>query len=185
MNIERALSTPGWSSEEELTFLAGIAGRSRNMVEIGSWRGRSARAMADNTQGIIYCVDTWVDHAIGIRGWWSDTDYPLLTTRPDWLFHEFKHNLSEYIDKTVFPYRLESLKASRVLHDKEFDLIFIDAAHDYASVKNDILAWLPLLSEGGILCGHDYNSPLDPEVKIAVDELIPKCELVGTIWIAR
>lgn len=49
------------------------------------------------------------------------------------------------------------------------DFIYIDAGHDYESVKRDLQAWWPLVSEIGILAGHDYDaSHLD--VVRAVDE---------------
>ena len=36
-----------------------------------------------------------------------------------------------------------------------FDLIFIDGSHVYQDVLSDIQLSLPLIREGGILCGHD------------------------------
>lgn len=39
----------------------------------------------------------------------------------------------------------------------EFDLIFIDGSHLYQDVLSDIQLSLPLVKEGGILCGHDCD----------------------------
>ena len=57
-----------------------------------------------------------------------------------------------------------------------FDFIYVDAAHDYESVKADLWAWWPnLKKEVGIFCGDDYmedeNQPWGIcQVKRAVDE---------------
>lgn len=55
--------------------------------------------------------------------------------------------------------------ATKILKDSsykvptgKFDLIFIDADHRYKYIKDDIETFLPLLSEKGIICGHDYES---------------------------
>jgi len=40
--------------------------------------------------------------------------------------------------------------------DWMFDLVYIDAAHDYESVKKDIEAWWPKVGPGRVLAGHDY-----------------------------
>ncbi len=40
--------------------------------------------------------------------------------------------------------------------DVKFDFIYIDAAHDFESVKKDIELSLPLLKSGGVIAGHDY-----------------------------
>lgn len=53
--------------------------------------------------------------------------------------------------------------------NESFDFIYIDAAHDYESVKADIMAWLPKVKKGGYLCGHDYG--VFDGVKKAVDEI--------------
>lgn len=49
------------------------------------------------------------------------------------------------------------------------DLVFIDAAHDYESVKADIRRWYPLVRAGGVLAGHDFNHKW-PGVQRAVAE---------------
>jgi predicted O-methyltransferase YrrM len=75
---------------------------------------------------------------------------------------------------------MTSLEAAAKLVGLEFDMIFIDGAHDYENVKADILAWRPL-SEGGLLCGHDYGTCWDGVVK----ELIPHPKVgAGSIWYA-
>ncbi len=65
-----------------------------------------------------------------------------------------------------------------------FNMIFIDANHSYESVKADIEAWMPLLDEGGILCGHDFDPVYWPGIVKAVKELVPNYRVVPntTIW---
>jgi MoaA/NifB/PqqE/SkfB family radical SAM enzyme len=60
-------------------------------------------------------------------------------------------------------------------------LIFIDGAHDYESVKSDILCWKDKLIDGGIIAFHDYYFP---SVSRAIDELIRspgKFTIEGTV----
>jgi len=181
MNLQIALGLPGWSSQEELTYLAQTAAKSKMIVEIGSWRGRSARAIADNTDGRIFCVDTWDDNARGDEGWWTSIDPIDLHWKPNWLFFEFQKNLGEHIHTKITQVRLTSVQAAEQLAGNRFDMIFIDAGHDYKSIREDILAWRPLLAPGGILCGHDFSAE-HPAVEEVVRELVPEFRLVGTIW---
>jgi len=67
----------------------------------------------------------------------------------------------------------DSVLASENFKDSFFDLVFIDADHSYDSVKKDILAWLPKVKRGGVLCGHDYGNPEHGGVEKAVKELLP------------
>ena len=38
----------------------------------------------------------------------------------------------------------------------EVDFVFVDAAHDYESVRRDIRAWLPKVKRGGTIAGDDF-----------------------------
>lgn len=47
-------------------------------------------------------------------------------------------------------------QASRWIADGSIDFVFIDGAHDYETVKQDINDWAPKVRSGGIVSGHDY-----------------------------
>lgn len=71
-------------------------------------------------------------------------------------------------------WRMTSVEASTKVPDHSFDFVYIDARHDYASVKEDLYAWCAKVRPGGILAGHDYVDGDLPQgefyVKSAVDE---------------
>ena len=50
-----------------------------------------------------------------------------------------------------------SSNAVKLFKDESLDFVFIDGAHDYSSVIEDINSWLPKVKNGGILGGHDYS----------------------------
>lgn len=150
VDIERAKQIEGWMSESELHWLGMQAKSHKLIVEVGSHRGRSTRALADNTEGVVYAVDRWDDEQVALK---------------------FYSNLSDHIASgRVRPVRLDSESASRVLNFNP-DMIFIDGEHHEAAVRGDIENWQPLLAEGGLLCGHDYH-PDWPDVIRVVDELL-------------
>jgi hypothetical protein len=192
LNIENAQKIPGWMTDQELNFLAEEASKRRCIVEVGSWRGRSLRAMADNTSGVIFSVDPWSDDSLGFPGWWNE-DGPKRIESPekykekDWLWNEMRKNLGEHIGRNVIPVRKFSADAIHIFERWmiRFDMIFIDASHDFAHVEGDILMWRPLLKPGGLFCGHDYGEPTCPDVKRAVDKYVELEKVVGTIWVAK
>lgn len=177
---------PGWMSERELGWLARAAAHTSSIAEIGCWRGRTTQVLSRSTRGTVVAVDTWSDSAIGYEGEWTTSDRAAeLYSRPDWLWREFQYNLRDC--PNVVPLRMTSLIAAALVSVNmlRFDLIFLDADHGYQSVRDDILAWRPLLREGGILCGHDYNDPRCPEVASAVRSLLPNARVAyDTIWVA-
>lgn len=49
-----------------------------------------------------------------------------------------------------------SKDAAQQFEDNYFDWVYIDAAHDEVSVKQDLEAWYPKVKPGGYITGHDY-----------------------------
>jgi predicted O-methyltransferase YrrM len=170
IDINKAVSIEGWMNENELLWLATEALTHELIVEVGSYHGRSTRALGDHTQGIVIAVDTWTG--------------PIGANERDVLpsFYEtFKTNLSDLIEigivLPVLP--VESLK---YIADSP-DLVFIDADHTYEGVSKDIKFWLPKIKKGGMISGHDF---FYPDVAQAVQELVPNFQLAPqtNIWFA-
>ncbi|MFN4175054.1 MAG: class I SAM-dependent methyltransferase, partial [Parachlamydiaceae bacterium] len=120
-------------------------------IEIGSWLGKSTRYFAEKVgkQGKVYAIDTW----LGSEQEKEHQADPRLKI----LYQLFLSNIIQSgFANVVIPFRMKSQEASIALNVKG-DLIYIDGAHDYNSVYEDILAWNKHLNEGGILCGDDWH----------------------------
>ena len=173
-------------ARDELLWLAERASEHSRIAEIGSWMGRSTRALADNTSGTVYAVDTWLG---------SEEHAGMLQGRPDnYLLDEFVRNMGDLVATArVCPIRMDSRVAARIFWERgtRFDMIFIDASHDYENVKADIVDWKKVLAPGGLLCGHDFGCAEFPGVTRAILELIPKIQIPGngqrpnSIWYAE
>lgn len=187
VDISRALQIDGWTSEDELRWLAEQAQSlpsSSKIVEVGVFLGRSAKAIIDHTDwgSTLYCIDPYEDYddevvkSIINGGTWSG------------IFQEATHNLSPINGegpRTVF-FRESSTRAAIRFHDETLDMIFIDGDHSYSAVLADIIAWWRTIKPGGLICGHDYG--IHPGVKQAVDESFSFRRIkfpVGSIWAAR
>ena len=154
---------------EELEWLAFEARRHRAIIEVGSYMGRSTRALGDNTLGKVWAVDNWYGPV--------EMDIP----DRDKLYEKFRANVSDLLDKgTLNTVNGDSVLSSRLFADQSADMVFIDASHDKDSVMNDIQAWARVLKPGGLLCGHDAHLE---GVKEARRVLLPQhWSGVGDLW---
>jgi Methyltransferase domain len=66
--------------------------------------------------------------------------------------------------------RKYSLDAANDFYSRMLDFVYIDASHLYEDVKNDLIAWMPKVKSGGLICGHDYTHYSNFGVIQAVDE---------------
>lgn len=172
MSIEHAKTIHGWMDHDDLAWLAANAAGRRLVVEFGSWCGRSSVALTTATY--VLCVDTWEgsqEHAellaAGVDPW------------KEWRTHTYQYpGVSAY--KCDLAGDVSGL-VSEVWARGGADMVFVDASHDYESVKRDIATARKLLKPGGLLSGHDY-SRFWPGVMQAVDELVPSKRLHGSIW---
>ena len=71
-------------------------------------------------------------------------------------------------------WRMTSAEAAERIPRATLDFVYIDARHDYESVREDLGLWWPRLRPGAIIAGHDYVEGEFPEgtfgVRRAVDE---------------
>ena len=178
VDISKALATPGWMSERELTWLANKSRDCEVIVEFGSYLGRSTTAMADNApdNSVIFAVDPW-------SGKYSTDDGKELMDVNTYVMPFFAENLSNHIrNHRVIPVRGYSYNFKLGMLA---DMVFIDGDHRYETVVKDIHRALSLLKSNGLICGHDYNHPIWFGVKKAVDEILGSVEVEDTIWHAR
>jgi predicted O-methyltransferase YrrM len=130
----------GWLTDEEGEALYSLAkectGRGA-IVEIGSFKGRSTICLAMGSKAgksvRVFAVDTH----------WG----PRL--------EEFNENIRRAgVDDVVEPVAGLSQEVALEFYEP-VELLFIDGAHDYESVKLDFERWVPKLVEGGVVAMHD------------------------------
>lgn len=196
--IWRAAQVDGWFGVDEGAWLAKQVKSlpvGAKVLEIGSWHGRSSRFIADNLpeDGQVWCCDTFNGSSgepemHGTAHW----------ERGDHAFQWWWCNLQEHIvNGRVVPVRMHSASAAHTFAHliekgqmEQFDLIFIDGDHSEEGIKTDVEAWLPLLKDGGLMCGHDYykesEGPYWVHVRQYVENKFSNVEKAATsIWHVR
>ena len=105
----------------------------------------------------VYCVDSWKGKGI-----------------PQDLLDEakkrFDKRVKKYENKKIM--KMDSMTAVEKIKDESLDMVYIDGAHDYKSVSEDIKEWLKKVKKGGLIAGHDFHNIL--AVRKAVGEILGK-----------
>jgi hypothetical protein len=154
----------------------------RFVVEVGSWEGRSAvlwgNALAQTAgDWALACIDTWlgsVEHRQIKTGEWGIERLYLEDHCPS-IFRTFASNIRRAgMADNVIPLPIDSPQGLEILAVSNIyaDLIYVDAAHDYAAARADIAVSLMLRDETNanalVLC-DDFH-PAWPGVQQAVRE---------------
>lgn len=58
--------------------------------------------------------------------------------------------------EVLTPLKGYSVPMATYVPNGTLDLVYVDAAHDYRNVRNDILAWWHKLRPNGVMAGHDF-----------------------------
>ena len=162
--VEYANHIEGWMEPDELAWLYETASRMRTVCEVGSFKGRSTHALCAAGPERVVAVDHFrPEHLMPMQG--------------DEVFEEFQRNTRGFSNLVVN--RKWSTEAADDYPDASFDMVFLDAGHDYTDILADIRAWRPKARL--LLCGHDYREEY-PGVIRAVDEELGPVEVCNTIW---
>lgn len=143
-----------------------------DVVEIGSWQGRStcflAQACRDANNGIVRAID----HFKGNVG--KQHHYKVGCDDLSDLKANFQHNITQAgLAEHVKLYDMPAAEAARN-HLTDFAnvrMLFIDGDHSYEGASRDITHFAPLLRPRGIIVFDDYHSDC-PGVRQAVREHI-------------
>jgi len=164
----------GWSTEFDQgqlldTILKIVGNKELKIAEIGTYMGRCTAMWNVKliNRGINYDYYT-IDHFLGSSEHHAKSMPNYKTTLK---------NL-EPIQNKIILLNLPSVEASTKFKDEYFDIVYIDASHEYEFVKEDIIAWLPKVKKGGIICGDDYVIGWPGVIK-AVDEFFSKVNIIG------
>jgi glycosyltransferase involved in cell wall biosynthesis len=166
----------GWFDFREVyDYVAKWLPNHGDFLEVGTWKGKSAIYLAQRLQDLgkdhaqVYCVDTFE----GDADTGKDNVWPIFTDNCS--ASRCGHLQQEACE-------LPSINAEAEWKECSLDGVFIDASHDYESVKADIAVWLPKVKEGGFFGGHDIDAP---GVLQAVTEAGFEWEQVGRCWIKK
>ena len=161
----------GWMHMEELDWLTDQASRSKTIVELGSYMGRSTVAMARSTSGTVYSIDAFKPTLLS-------SERIEFAAEPN-LFEKFKKNVSQC--ENIKWMKMDHADCQKTRWPEEVaDMVFIDGGHEYEDAKRDIEIWKSRVKSGGMLCGHDRNFP---GVYRAINELLPGWKpQAGSLW---
>lgn len=144
------------------------------LVEFGAWEGRSTCVMANAAHPRpVQSVDTW-------RGSPGEVSAELAEKRD--VFAQWLANVSFYTRGNVRAHRMGWRNYMHTIRGEQVALAFIDAEHSYTEVHDNIVALLPHMAPGGIICGDDNHHP---PVRQAVSDTLGPFEVQATLWIVR
>lgn len=175
VDISKALVIKGYMQPAELEWLAAQATTHERIAEIGSYYGRSTRALCDHTSGKVHAYDDFY----GPRDMAMDYRNRML------IRENFYKNLADHLES-----------GRLIVHDEDheavepagmFDMVFLDGGHEYFEFKHDLDTWMPSVAPSGLLCGHDYDLAY-PGILRALGEVLGPSRVAiapnTTIWYA-
>lgn len=144
-------------------------------AEVGVYDGRMSAHLLTRSDLTLYMVDRW---AAPLPSYAASGD-PLAALKGDAMLRAMSdaRDAVAYAGGRARMVREDSQAATLRIDAGSLDFAFIDAEHTEEAVRRDIVAWLPTLKPGGLLCGHDYGDERYG-VSRAVDEA---CERFG--WV--
>jgi len=145
-------------------------------VEIGSHRGKSicavgcgVRETGRHGQVRLFGVDLWT------KGTARSAKFAHYYSQETWqIFNDQVARMG--LQDVVRPVMSESVEASK-RRSRPIHLLFIDAGHDYKSVKADFTAWAPFIPVGGRIAFHDFGTRFK-----GVDRVVNEMVIASGNW---
>ncbi len=128
--------------------------RLRRIVEVGVDRGDYARIFLDRSWNLEFYlgVDSYLKY--GEMKWNREADHIMAATKMEPHGHVAKLARCSSADMAATIKRMAGVNQ---MYGDKIDFVYIDADHSYEGVRQDIALWWPLVSDRGILAGHDWS----------------------------
>lgn len=163
---------PGLISTEignRLTELASLVPADQIIIELGAYKGRSTCFLAEGSRRGNGA------HVVSIDPWDTPGNTPGPKRKgPIYIDPANKTEQRAHLAACGLDHLVTSIQDyshSVPLPAQPVGLLWIDGAHDYASVTGDIDRWSPLVVSGGFVAFDDYRAKC-PGVTRAVDEMM-------------
>ena len=145
-------------TDSEHRLLSDISRDKNIIVEVGVYEGATSSVLCEcmDNNSTLYLVDPYYSNVL--------------------LEKLFRVSFTEYVAKNTLnksSKNIKFIKSTSIDAVKHFDsiridLVFIDAAHDYESVKNDFQVRSKIMSYGGLMVFHDSHVCVErPDLKEA------------------
>lgn len=153
-----------WEGEAYINFEEVVTQlRPSLIVEIGTWIGGSAMWMGEavkklNLDTEIVCIDTFLG---SVEHWGDVSKFNFKNGRPN-IYQQFLSNIiHQEMTDIITPFPIDSHNGLLFLkkNNIQADLIYVDGAHDYDSVCQDLVGAAQILKPGGWILGDDYMHP--------------------------
>lgn len=184
---------PGMCDHEKIRALYEIARHSRSgdVVEIGSWWGKSAFVLARLARcyeiGNLLCVDPWTSEHLVQNDASGLVDGGSAQMDAEEALVIFSMNLLPYSAHDVNYLRMPSTQAARRYREQSsastaafgttqyrgsIAILHVDGNHSYAAARDDIESWSGFVADGGWIVVDDYVWPYGDGPRRAGDEFL-------------
>ncbi len=184
---------PGMCDNEKLNALCDIIRYSPqgDVVEIGSWWGKSAFILARLAHcydiGKTLCVDPWSSDYLVQNDKGGLLDRDIAQYNCDEILLVFEMNLLPYNANNINYLRMPSTDAAKYYREHRtvttepfgvtdycghIAILHIDGNHSYDAAKADVLSWCDLVVKGGWIIIDDYIWPYGNGPQRAGDEFL-------------
>jgi predicted O-methyltransferase YrrM len=141
----------------------------RSVLEVGCDRGVSTETF------LLHC-----DRVVALDPW------ELLE---DWRIERWETFQRNCVDRYIHLQVVKGFSPGALLQfaDEDFDLVYIDAVHQYQPLIDDVFATYRLVKRDGWIAGHDYCDLNAHDVKPAVDDMFgtPDHVFSDGSWLVR
>lgn len=129
--------------------IAKLVPKAARVVEVGTWKGASAKRWIRAGAGRVYCVDPY--RAKHDASWEANQD------ACEQALGQARRTLAKDVrrGRAVF-IRKDSTDAAQGWPQESMDLIYIDGDHSHAACLADLEAWWPALKVGGWMVVDDH-----------------------------